>query len=195
MLLFTIPLFTNISHFKKSKNLMNEPTIYSFETYMFVAFISVLCSIICLAIYTRLIYQKYMDTIERRSLKNLFQKNYLMLIIMHKQYFLLAISAATLLFLYLFWMYFSFYMILSIMVGLAIHSIQLIYTNKIRVKKFFNVKLTKMQDESFIMKINHELAVSPTYLKSICELSFASILVEVNKIILLSYFFFHNVEK
>jgi hypothetical protein len=193
MLLFTIPLFTNINDLRRRASPSEESTVYSFEAYMFISFITMLFSIISLAIYTRLIYQKYMDTIERRSLKSIFQKNYLMLIIMHKQYFLLAMTAATFFFLYLFWKYCSYYVVLSLMVGFALHSMQLIYTNKIRVKKFFNVKLSTAQDESFIMKINHELAVSPTYLKSICELSFASIIVEINKIILLSYFFFHNI--
>lgn len=190
MLLFTIPLFAGINDARSS---IKQTGNYSFETHLFTAFLAVLGSICALAVYTRLIHQKYMDTIERRSLKSLFQKNYLMLIIAHKQYFLLAIIAATLLFIYFSWIYFSFSMVLSLMIGLALHAVQLIYTNKIRVKKFFNVRLASLQDESFIMKINHELAQSPTYLKSVCELSFASIIVEVNKIILLTYFFLHNI--
>jgi hypothetical protein len=177
MLLFTIPLFAGIND---ARNLSKPSDSYSFEAHLFIAFLTVIGSMCALAVYTRLIHQKYMDTIERRSLKSLFQKNYLMLIIAHKLYFLLAISAATLLFIYFSLIYFSFSLVLSLMIGLALHAVQLIYTNKIRVKKYFNVRLAHLQDESFIMKINHELDQSPTYIKSVCELSFASIIVEAN---------------
>lgn len=189
MLLFIIPLFAEYKNFMDS----HGPSSESYMNYLYVSLLSFIVSILMLVAYTKLIMQKYKETvISKQNQTEGTHSAKVSKLIRHKMHLIVSATLLTVLFIVVISSYSSFYLMLSIIIGLSIHLIQLVYTNKIRVKKFINMKVKRMQDDSFILQINSELADSASYLKSVCELSFSTILVEINKILLITYFFIHN---
>lgn len=188
MLLFIIPLYGNFRPTIETPHLESE----SYIRYLYVSLLSFVGSTLMLILYTKLVLQRYNETLAAKETKGDSRKKGKGYLIRHKMNLVVSGTILTSIYVWVFAKYITLYLMLAMIMGFAIHLMQLIYTNKIRVKKFLNVKLNRVGDDSFILKINCELSESTSYLKSVCELSFASILVEINKIMLLTYFFLQN---
>lgn len=195
LLLFIVPL---ICVTKRSSPIPNSAH-QSYVAYLFVSLLSFMVSTVLLILYTKLIVQHYSDGLESRAKQAASGDTRAQIraerghkLTRDKLFLIISALLLTIVFVYLFIRFGSFYFMLAIIIGQSIHLVQLIYTNKIRVKKFLNVRTNRLGDDAFIHKINSELAESTSYSKSVCELSFASIMIEFNKIMLITFFFLNN---
>lgn len=67
-------------------------------------------------------------------------------------------------YLYVFYYFFKKIVILCIIIGISIHAFQLIYTNKIIVKKYWDSPYRPELNYDHIEQLNFELSQSPYYL-------------------------------
>lgn len=197
LLLFMVPLFCATSN--RNRHRLPDGEAKSYVVYLYASLVSFVVSILCLSLYTKLILQKYEQGKAARATAATLGENRAqlrarraMVLTKEKLFVLFSGTALTVVFLAVSYNFPSFNLMLAVLVGLSIHLIQLIYTNKIRVKKFLNVRTRRLADDAFIVQINSELAESTSYSKSVCELSYASILLEISKVMLISYFFLSN---
>ena len=191
MLLFIIPLF---GHFNPQSQASSYPSD-NFLRYMYISLLAFIGSTFMLILYTKLILQRYNLYLDSTQINQQKKSTRSPRLIHQKMFLIFSGSILTSIYIVLFYSFGTFYLMLSIIIGFSVHILQLVYTNKIRVKKFLNVRLNRYSDESFIQSINTELSESTSYLKSVNELSFASILLEVNKVLLISYFFLQNLRE
>jgi hypothetical protein len=202
LLLFMVPLFCATSNRNSSTHSVPDGHAKSYVAYLYASLLSFIISILVLSLYTKLILQKYEQGKAARATAAALGENRTqlrarraMVLTREKLFVLFSGTFLTIVYLVVSYNFSSFNMMLAILVGLSIHLIQLIYTNKIRVKKFLNVRTRRLADDAFIVQINSELAESTSYSKSVCELSYASILLEITKVMLISYFFLYNLVK
>lgn len=195
LLLFIVPL---ICVSKRSSPIPNSAH-QSYVAYLFVSLLSFMVSTVLLILYTKLIVEHYSEGLETRAKQVASGDTRAQIraerghkLTRDKLFLIVSALILTIVFVCLFIRFGSFYFMLAIIIGQSIHLVQLIYTNKIRVKKFLNVRTSRLGDDAFIHKINSELAESTSYSKSVCELSFASIMIEFNKIMLITFFFLNN---
>lgn len=196
LLLFCIPLY----HLADIKNKSTENFLglngdfNTFLSKLLIITVSYLCSNFFLLFYSRILcigYKKFIKINRTNST----QKERIMNLIKERHFFFIISGLIYLSYIYLFYYYFSHSDVLCVIIGMAILIFQLIFKNKIRIKKYWESPYQKDYNVENFMAINKELSQSPRYLQSLCELSFANILVEVAKIMLITQFVMHFIKK
>lgn len=195
LLLFCIPLYHLADIKNKSKDFFGiNGSFNNFLSKLLIITVSYVISTFFLLFYSRILCIGYKKFIKINKM-NSTQKQRIMNLIKERHFFFIISGLIYLSYIYLFYYYFSHSDILCAIIGMAIKIFQLIYKNKIRIKKYWESPYQKDYNVENFMAINKALSQSPRYLQSLCELSFANILVEVAKIMLITQFVLHFIKK
>lgn len=116
-----------------------------------------------LYLYTILLYKSFKRLMDNNKL-TLSNKEKIMNLIKERHYFFIIGIMAYALYVYVIYYFFEGFDILSIEIGLSIHAFQLIYTNKIIIKKYWSSPYTPKLSYETIEKMNAELLHSEYFL-------------------------------
>ena len=179
-MLFCLPLYTFSTEKFSHRKVPLENLLDEFLIKIVIIGLAYTITTLFLLIYSRMIHKQYQNRVHRdKYILTRTQK--VMQLIKERHVFFILAGLAYIIFVYLFFYYFRHGSILSVVIGVALHAFQLIYTNKIRIKKYNEQPNRQRFNWEMYLKINKELAKSPAYMKSLCELSFANILIEIDR--------------
>jgi hypothetical protein len=189
LLLFCIPLY----HHHNSLSITDQSP-FSIMKKLFIIVISHIISEICLVIYSRLLVISYKEYMKFRR-EDTTQQQRIMKLIRERHFFFIICGLLYLSYIYLFYFYLSYSDLLCVVLGISIHFFQLIFKNKIRIKKYWESPYKKNYNVDNFMMINEELGKSSAYLQSVCELSFVNIILDIAKILLITQFVLNFIKK
>ena len=196
LMLFCLPLYrlANLKYFISDGSKQKSSNDFdNFLGKLFIILITYGCSMFALIIYTRLVYRSFKKSIERERYA-ISKTKKIMDLIKQRHIFFIVAGLIFISFIYLFYYYLMHSYVLSVIIGIAIHIFQLVYTNKVRIRKYTQTPFIPKFTLDYYRAIDEELSRSPTYLKSLCELSFANVLLEIDKLFLLTFFIFNFVK-
>lgn len=196
LMLFCLPLYrlANLRYFLPEGDTPNPDE--SFDTFLnklFIILATYTFSMFALAIYTRLVHRSFKKSIERE--RYVISKTQKIIDLIRQRHIFFVIAGFIFIsFIYVFYYYLMHSYVLSVTLGIGIHIFQLVYTNKVRIRKFTQTPFIPKFTWDYYQEIDKELSRSPLYLKSLCELSYANVLLEIDKVLLLTMFIFNFVK-
>lgn len=196
LMFFCLPLYrlANLRYFLPERSQSNnEDTFDNFLTKLLIICISYTFSMFALLVYSRLVYRSFKISVERERYVITKSQKIIDLIKQRHIFFVIA-GFIFISFIYMFYYYLMHSYVLSLIIGIGIHIFQLVYTNRVRVMKYTQTPLVPKFTWDYYHSIDLELSRSPSYLKSLCELSYANVLLEVDKLLLLTFFIFNFVK-
>lgn len=192
VVLFCVPLF-RMDHMRY----ISSTPIISAESRIIAAFkilgavlVSFLLCRLLLMLYSRMVLEDYRQIQAKgvteygdESDRMKYAKKYRFVLCMTIVYFVL---------LGILILFISHHLLLCIILGSTLQSYLLVFMNKFRIKKLSGS--TKQISPEKLNQIYKEIGNSYVYLKCLCETSFGETLIEVNKLLLIIYFFLNFVK-
>jgi len=196
LMLFCLPLYrlANIHYFVLST--VKPKSGDDFDIFLgklLIVLLTYTFSTFILLIYTRIVYRSFKKSIEREKFV-ISKTKKIMDLIKQRHIFFVVSGFIFISFIYMFYFYLMHSYVLSLIIGIGIHIFQLVYTNKVRIRKYTQTPYMPKFTWEYYQAIDRELSRSPQFLKSLCELSYANVLLEIGKLLLLTYFIFNFVK-
>lgn len=187
ILMFCIPLYRmdHIRYISEPQTISYRPRTDSGFIFIGVVCLSFLLCRFFLMLYSSMVLENYRQR-EKKGCNELFTERRANGYVM-KYRFVLCASVVFFIFVFLFVRAVNHHLLLCFIVGNTIQIYQLVFMNKFRIKKLSgaarNIEPAKLES------IYQEIGNSYIFMKSLCETSFGEILLELNKMLLIIYFF------